>query len=670
MKPMNTAHNCSCSSCNANLITLKVENDKRQSNYDYEHHGHDHSHEISLKEERPLSSVIPIKKVVELVIAFTLLLLGALLPITEVLKVTLFVISYVSAGRKVVLKAFKGIIHGELLDENFLMTIASIAAFFTGDYPEGVAVIIFYGAGQILEDMAINRSRRSIQSLLDIKPEMARIKTDAGFQVVSPEKVLIDSIIMVKAGEKIPLDGIVIDGQSSIDTSIITGESMLRQVSKDTEVYSGSINIDGVLQIRVTKAFTDSTVNRILELVESANKQKANTEKFITKFAKYYTPAVVGAAGVLAIIPPIIFGDSFFDWFYKAAIFLVVSCPCGLVISVPLGYFGGIGGASKSGILVKGGNYLEILKKASIVVMDKTGTITKGKFEVTDIIPNNTENDRDTLLEMAANIEHYSHHPIANSIVKAYKGDLDESRVKDVKEIQGKGLKALYDNEQILIGNMKLMEDNNISIDHKKVLGTKVYIANENTFLGTILIADSIKPDAKESINELKTYGVKEVIMLTGDYEEVASEVANEVGITKYFSELLPHHKVEKLEEIINGTNDKEKVLFVGDGINDAPVIARADAGIAMGSVGSDATIEAADVVIMTDQLSSLPKSIKIARFTNRIVWQNIIFSFGVKALILILAIVGFGNMWLAVFADVGVAAIAILNAVRALNVK
>ncbi|QUI25141.1 cadmium-translocating P-type ATPase [Vallitalea pronyensis] len=646
--------------CGNNNCSNNKQNMYEEYHHNDGHHGHDHNHQEFTKRD-----------IIEFFLALGLFISGLVLKVDEPIKVGLFVAAYIIAGRNIVIEAVKGIFSGKFLDENFLMTIASITAFIIGEHPEGTAVILFYRVGELFEGMAVNKSKNSIEELLNIKPDIAHVKVGDTFKDVAPEKVNVDDIIMVKPGEKIPIDGEVVEGVSAIDTSVITGESLPREAVAGTEVYSGSINLSGAITVRVTKAFSDSTVAKILKLVKEANQQKANTEKFITKFAKYYTPIVVGIAVLVALIPPLVIGEALSTWVGRAAIFLVVSCPCALVISIPLGYFGGIGGASRYGILVKGGNYLEAMRHMKCVVFDKTGTITKGIFKVTDVYVTSEEVDRNELIKIAAHMEHFSNHPIAVSIVKEYGQTIDENLIKDISEIAGKGLKATYNNALVAVGNKKLMEQEGIRVKPMETsVGTKVYVARDNQLLGVILIADTLKKDSIEAIKALKQYGVEDVIMLTGDHEDVAKEIAGKVGITKYYSELLPHEKVTRLEEVMQKAGKKDTVVFVGDGINDAPVLARADVGIAMGAVGSDAAIEAADVVLMSDELSSIVNAIKISRNTNKIVWQNIIFALGTKVIIMILATFGFANMWMAIFADVGVAIIAILNAIRALKLK
>jgi Cd2+/Zn2+-exporting ATPase len=658
--------------CGSSSCSSEKNHNHHHHNHDHDHHNHHHQDDHSHKHghEHNHDGQFSTKDIIEFVIALGLFLLGLLLKVDNTITIALFISAYIVVGREIIVNAFKGIFNGRLLDENFLMTIASITAFIIGEYPEAVAVMLFYRVGELFEGLAVNKSKNSIEQLLNIKPDIANVKVGDTYEKVQPEKVKVNDIIMVKPGEKIPLDGIVIEGSSTVDTSVITGESLPRDLEIGTEVYSGGINLTGVILVRVTKEFNESTVAKILNLVKESNAQKANTEKFITKFARYYTPIVVGIAVFLAIVPPIIVGD-FATWIYTAAIFLVVSCPCALVISIPLGYFGGIGGASTNGILVKGGNYLEALRNVTSIVVDKTGTLTKGVFKVSEVILTDNNVDREKVLQVASHIEHFSNHPIAVSIVSEYGKEIDEGKVTNIVEVAGKGIKAIFDGEPVVIGNKKLMKEENIIINNdNNNIGSKVYVAINNILVGIIIIADEIKEDTISAIKKLKEYGVKEVVMLTGDHEEVAKEIASKTGITKYYSELLPHDKVSKLEKIMETKNKNEKVIFVGDGINDAPVLARADVGIAMGAVGSDAAIEAADVVLMTDELSSIPRAIKIARHTNKIVWENIIFALGIKIIIMLLATIGFANMWMAIFADVGVAVIAILNSIRALKVK
>lgn len=589
-----------------------------------------------------------------------------------------FLVSYVIIGGDVVKKAVGNIGKGQVFDENFLMTIATVGAFFVGDYPEAVVVMLFYQVGELFQTYAVNRSRKNITELMDIRPDFANVRRNGAEEEVDPDEVAVGELIVVKPGERIPLDGVIIKGNSSLDTMALTGESVPREVLCGEEVISGCINLTGVLEVEVTKPFGESTVSKILDLVENASSKKAEAENFITKFARYYTPIVMLCAAALAVIPPLFLGG-WSDWIYRGLTFLVVSCPCAVVISVPLSFFGGLGGASKAGVLVKGSNYLEALAETEIVVMDKTGTLTKGTFKVKEVKPAMEENKqnvlsevitRDKLLEITAYAESYSNHPISLSIQKAYGRELDKSRLESTEELAGHGVHAVIDGDDIYAGNEKLMQQQKISFTNAAQIGTIVHVARNNQYLGYILIADEIKEDAAACISGLKAEGVKRVIMLTGDRRETADYVASQIGLTEVHSELLPGDKVDEVEKIIGSKSPKGKLVFVGDGINDAPVLARADIGIAMGGLGSDAAIEAADVVIMTDEPSKIATAMKISRKTLGIVKQNIVFALGVKILVLILAAVGIANMWLAVFADVGVAVLAILNAMRALRVK
>lgn len=584
-------------------------------------------------------------------------------------KFVLSIISYIIIGYDILVKAVKNIFKGKVFDENFLMGIATIGAMLIGEYPEGVAVMLFYQLGELFQSYAVDRSRKSIAALMDIRPDYANIKEGEEWIKVDPNEVEVGQIIMVKAGERVPLDAKVMEGNSMLDTSALTGESIPQQIETGDEILSGCINISGVLIAKVTKEFEESTVNKILDLVENASSRKSHSEQFITKFARYYTPIVVIVAGVLAIIPPLVMkGATFSKWIYRALSFLVVSCPCALVISIPLSFFGGIGGASKKGILVKGSNYLEALANAEIVVFDKTGTLTKGVFTVQEIQP--VEISKEELLELAVYAESYSNHPISLSLKRAYKKEIDYGRISDVEEIVGYGVKAVVDGKQILAGNEKLMKKMNISFLREDFVETVVHIAVDNQYEGYILIADEIKKDSFEAIKNLKAIGIKQTIMLTGDTKNIGHKISKDLGIDKVYAELLPGDKVEKLEELFSLRSLKGKLVFVGDGINDAPVLARADIGIAMGGLGSDAAIEAADVVIMTDEPSKIATAIKISKKTLRIANQNIIFAIGVKIIVLILSALGFTSMWAAIFADVGVAILAIFNSFRALNVK
>lgn len=580
--------------------------------------------------------------------------------------VLLFLASYVLVGGKVVLAALKNIRRGQIFDENFLMSIATIGAIAIGEYPEAVAVMAFYEIGELFQSYAVNTSRRSITALMNVRAEYANLITENGETRVKPEAVKIDDVIIIKPGERVPLDGIIIDGAGSVDTSALTGESMPREVSVNDEILSGSINLNCVIRVKVTKNFGESTISRILEMVENAGSRKAETEKFITKFCRYYTPAVVFSAIALAIIPPFIFTDTDFStWIYRALSFLVVSCPCALVVSVPLGLFAGIGAASKKGVLVKGGNYLEALKDVDIVVFDKTGTLTKGNFKVTEI---NTEGlSKDELLKIAAIGESFSNHPIAQSIINEYGKEINKDEIENYEELSGHGIKAIIDGKDTLIGNYKLMVKHGVQCSESNSTGTTVYIAIEGKYSGNIIIEDEIKEDSKRAIKKLKELGIKKVVMLTGDNKKVAEKVADKLGLDEVYSELLPIDKVKNVEKFLND-NKNSKLAFVGDGINDAPVLARADIGVAMGGIGSDAAIEAADVVLMKDSPLSLSDGILVARKTNKILWQNIIFSLGVKIAVLILISFGLTSMWGAVFADVGVTLIAVLNSMRALK--
>lgn len=581
----------------------------------------------------------------------------------------LFLIAYLVTGGDIVRKAVGNIKTGQIFDENFLMSIASIGAFFVGEYPEGVAVMLFYQVGELFQSYAVNKSRDSISSLMDIYPDYANVKRDGKVIQVEPDEVVIGETILIKPGERVPLDGRVISGSTTLDTRALTGESLPREIAVGEDVISGCININGVIEVEVTKEFGESTIAKILNLVENASSKKAPSENFITKFSRYYTPLVVGFAALLAVIPPLfIEGAIWSDWIYRALTFLVISCPCALVISVPLSFFGGLGGASRNGILVKGGNYLETLSKAEIVVFDKTGTLTKGIFKVKEILPVGIE--KETLLEFAAYAEIYSNHPISLSLKDAYAKELEHENVSGVEELSGYGVKAVYNAKEVLVGNDKLMRLHGLSPYDEEKPGTLVHVAIDGEYRGYILIADEIKEDAKETIHSLNKINVTNIVMLTGDRKTVGDAVAKEIGISRVFSELLPDDKVTKMEELMKEKSSGGKLVFVGDGINDAPVLAGADIGIAMGGLGSDAAIEAADIVIMTDEPSKIAKGIRISKKTLRIVKQNIVFALGVKLLVLILAALGYASMWAAVFADVGVSVIAILNAMRALYIK
>ena len=586
-------------------------------------------------------------------------------------KIVLFVIylvPYLVIGYDIVYKAARNISHGQVFDENFLMMIATFGAFGVGEYSEAVAVMLFYQVGELFQGYAVGKSRQSISDMMDICPEYANIEEDGVLKQVDPDDVEVGSIIVVKPGERIPLDGIVVEGESLIDTAALTGESVPRSAKAGDEIISGCVNGSGTLKVKTTKEFDDSTVAKILELVENASSKKAKVENFITRFAKYYTPVVTIGAVILAILPPLILGGGWAEWIQRACIFLVISCPCALVISVPLGFFGGIGAASKIGVLVKGSNYLEAVAEMTTIVFDKTGTLTKGEFKVTDVI---TENgSKEELIELAALGEGYSNHPIANSIREAYGKELDLNRVTNTEEIAGHGIKAVIDGKTVLLGNEKLMKSESIFYTSCKSMGTVVYVACNGVFEGAVVISDTIKDGAKEAIRDMKQVGVRHTVMLTGDRREAAETVAQTLGIDEVHAELLPGGKVEQVEALLKAEKEKERLAFVGDGINDAPVLTRADIGIAMGSMGSDAAIEAADIVLMDDDVTKIASVVRIARKTLRIVKQNIVFALAIKALVLILGALGMANMWEAVFADVGVSVIAILNSMRTLNEK
>lgn len=628
--------------------------------HQHEHKGHSHDHgryEMKRMVTRLIASVI-------------IASLGYFLPLESFMEFGVFLVAYLIVGGDIVLRAIKNIIRGQVFDEHFLMAIATVGAFAIGEYPEGVAVMLFYQVGELFQGMAVNRSRKSISSLMDIRPDYANVKIGSEFKMVSPDEVKIDDIILVKPGEKVPLDGVIIEGNSSVDTSALTGESVPRDIEEGNEVLSGFINKQGVLTIKVTKSFGESTVSKILDLVENASNKKAPTEKFITKFARFYTPVVVIVATILAIVPPLLFtGATFSDWLYRALVFLVISCPCALVISIPLGFFGGIGAASKKGILVKGSNYLEALNDVKYVVLDKTGTLTKGQFEVNELNPT-TGYTEEELLKYAAYAEAFSNHPIAESIRKAYGEEINNSVLSNYQEISGHGIKVTKENKEIVAGNQKLMKAEAIDFIREEEVGTVVYLAVDKQFIGSILIADKVKADAANAISALKKLGIKKTVMLTGDSEKVGRKVGTLLGLDEVYTELLPQHKVEEIEKIDKQKQPKEKILFVGDGINDTPVLARADIGMAMGGLGSDAAIEAADIVIMTDEPSKIATAIEIAKRTRTIVWQNIIFALGVKVIFLLLGAFGIATMWEAVFSDVGVTLLAVLNAMRVMQVK
>ena len=599
-----------------------------------------------------------------------LLAIGMIFTFPTLLEVIIFAASYLLVGWKILYRAGRNILRGQVFDENFLMSIATLGAFFIGEYPEGVAVMLFYQVGELFQDLAVNRSRKSIADLMDIKPEFANLLVGGNLQKVSPEEVRIGDRIVVKPGEKVPLDGIVTEGISAVDTSALTGESVPRELETGATALSGFININGVLEIEVTKVYEDSTVAKILELVQNASSKKAPTENFITKFARYYTPFVVFSAIAIATIPPLVIGgDVFSEWLYRALVFLVISCPCALVVSIPLGFFGGIGGASKKGILIKGGNFLEALNDVETVIFDKTGTLTKGVFKVTEIVPAGGFTE-DELMRAAAYAETYSNHPIAKSIIKAYGKEVDKQKIESYEEVAGHGIKAVIGADEILAGNQKLMIRESVSYDDVRNLGTVVFISINSKYAGHIVISDEVKDDSLRAILELKALGIKNTVMLTGDSKAVGKKIGELLQLDEVYSELLPVDKVERMEYFDQKKSQGGKIIFVGDGINDAPVLARADIGIAMGGLGSDAAIEAADIVIMTDEPSKIPIAIKIAKRTRNIVWQNISFALGIKIIFLIMGALGFANMWEAVFADVGVTVIAVINAARAINMK
>ncbi len=610
------------------------------------------------------------KDLIKILIAFILFIVSLCIPFNAMwINPALYLISYIIVGAEIIFKAIKNIFKGEVFDECFLMTIATIGAICIGELPEAVAVMLFYQVGEMFQDYAVDKSKKSITNLMNIRPDFANIERDGKQEKVNPEEVKIGDTIIVKPGEKVPLDGIVIDGKSLLDTSALTGESVPVEIEKGSEVLSGCINQTGLFSMKVTKEFEESTVSKILNLVENASNKKSKSENFMTKFAKVYTPTVVVIAAILAIIPPFIFQiGSFTEWLYRALSFLVVSCPCALVISIPLSFFAGIGGASKAGILVKGSNYLEALAKTEIVVFDKTGTLTKGVFEVQKV--NAVNISEDELLKYAVYAENYSNHPISASLKSAYKGEIDEKLISNTQELAGYGIEAKIDDKDVLVGNSKLMKEKNIAFTECDEVGTVIYVAVNKEYVGYILIADTIKEDAKNLVSGLKNYNIAKTVMLTGDKIKASQKVANELKLDEVYAELLPNEKVEKVEELLKIKSKDGKLVFIGDGINDAPVLAISDIGISMGALGSDAAIEASDVVIMTDEPSKLVTAIKIAKKTLRIVKQNIIFAIFVKVAILILTAIGISTMWEAVFADVGVSVIAVLNALRAMRVK
>ena len=608
------------------------------------------------------------KRTIKIIISLILFIFAMVIKFeNEIINNIIFVISYLIVGFEILKKAIRNIVRGKVFDENFLMSVATIGAFAIGEYPEAVAVMLFYQIGELFQSYAVDKSRKSIASLMDIRPDYANVYREGNIETVNPEEVKIGETIVIKPGEKIPLDGKIIEGKTTLDTKALTGESLPREVSEGDEVLSGCINLNGMIKIEVTKEFGESTVSKILDLVENASSKKSKSENFITKFAKYYTPTVVIIALILAILPPLVIqGATFSDWIYRALSFLVVSCPCALVISIPLSFFGGIGGASKRGILIKGSNYLEALSNTEIAVFDKTGTLTKGVFEVQEVKPVDISNEE--LLKIAAYAENYSNHPISKSIKQAYHKPIDEKEIINSEELSGLGIVAKIGEKNVLVGNEKLMQEKQIEFEKCNKIGTILYIAIDGKYAGYILIADKIKDDTKQTIEELKKNDIKQTIMLTGDKKEVGESVAKEVGIDKVYTELLPTDKVQKVEELLKTKSPKGKLAFVGDGINDAPVLTLADIGIAMGGLGADSAIEAADIVIMTDEPSKIINVIKLSKKTMRIVKENIVFAIFIKILVLVLTAFGLSTMWEAVFADVGVSIIAIINALRVLK--
>ncbi len=613
------------------------------------------------------------KVLIRIIAAAVLMILFSLLPIEGYLAFGLFMIPYLIIGYDILKKAVKGILNRQVFDENFLMAVATVGAIILGDYKEGVAVMLFYQIGELFQGYAVGKSRKNISELMDIRPDYANVEKDGKLEKVDPDEVETGSVIVVMPGEKIPIDGTIIEGNTTLNTSALTGESLPREAKEGDDVISGCINMTGVLKIRTTREFGESTVSKILELVENSSSRKSRSENFISRFARVYTPAVCYGAAALAILPPVVrifmgITPQWGEWIYRALTFLVISCPCALVISIPLSFFAGIGGASREGVLVKGSNYLETLSQTRYVVFDKTGTMTQGVFEVSGVYHNQMPEDK--LIEYAAYAESFSSHPISKSLKNAYGKEIDRTRVTDVEEISGKGVVARVDGVPVAAGNHKLMEELGLGWKECDQAGTVVHMAVDGSYAGCILISDLLKPHAKEAISELKKAGVKKSVMLTGDAKKVADQVAEELGIHEVYSELLPADKVNKVEELLSQKSDKERLAFVGDGINDAPVLSRADIGIAMGALGSDAAIEAADVVLMDDDPLKIAKAIKISRKCVRIVYENIYFAIGIKIICLVLGALGIANMWLAIFADVGVMVIAVLNAIRALFVK
>ena len=636
------------------------------SRHDEQHlHKHASSHEHIVRE---LKVIEILKEQKNLLLGFVIFLIAVLFPLQQRVEIVLYLMSYLLIGGNVIGAFWRHIKRGEIFDENFLMTVATVGAFCIGEYPEAIAVMLFYEIGELFQSYAVNRSRHSITSLLDIRADHANLVTESSVEEVNPEVVSVGDYIIIKPGERVPLDGEIVEGQCYLDTSALTGESVPRLVSVGDPILSGCINTNALVKVRVTKVAGESTVARILELVENASSKKAQTERFITRFARVYTPIVVLLAILIAIIPPFVFQASFSIWLYRALSFLVVSCPCALVVSIPLGFFAGLGGASKQGVLIKGGNYLEALTHADTVVFDKTGTLTKGVFKVIETHPVNMTED--TFIKLAAYAESQSNHPIAKSIVEAYGHSIDETVISSYEEVAGKGIKAVVNEQQILIGNATLMKESSLEVLSVSATGTIIHMAVDQVYVGYIVIADEIKETSKAAISKLKQQGVSQVIMLTGDQERIAKQVAEELGVDRVYAELLPYQKVEHVEQLLANQSKNKSLVFVGDGMNDAPVLARADVGVAMGAIGSDAAIEAADVVLMEDDPMALVKAIDQAKQTKFILYQNIIFALGVKILVMILIAFGLATMWSAVFADVGVTVLAVINSTRALKSK
>ncbi len=646
----------------AKRIIKKVEPDVKVIDAEEHEHGHEHHHDEDEDPKKALYFITP---------SLMLFVIGIVLryyyDMDNAFVLGIFTMSYLLVGWKVLRNAVINSIRGNVFDENFLIAIATLGAFAIREYPEAVGVMLFYVVGEFFQDLAVNRSRRSIKSLLALKAEYANLLVGDKVVQIKPEKLKVGDIILIKPGERVPVDGIIIQGTSNVDTSALTGESVPKTVREGDEILSGMLNLSGLLKVKVTKELRESTITRILELVENASARKAKTERFITKFARRYTPSVVALATLVAVIPPLAFGEPFSKWVYRALVLLVISCPCALVLSIPLGYFGGIGRAAKEGILVKGSNFLDALSRATVVAFDKTGTLTKGVFKVTKIETRNGFSE-DEILRFAALAEAHSNHPIAKAIKEAYGREIDETQIKEHEEIAGHGVRARIDDTEVMVGNDRLLHKFNIEHDTCHVKGTVAHIVVNGKYAGYIIISDEIKEDSPIAVKELKRLGVKKVIMLTGDNRDVADEIAKQLGIDEFYAELLPEDKVKVIEELERKKKGDEKIVFVGDGINDAPVLARADVGVAMGALGSDAAIETADVVVMDDKPSKLPRGVKIARRTQRIVWQNIILALGVKLAFISLGIIGEATMWEAVFADVGVALIAVFNAMRILR--